>query len=68
VVSQGDVAGPAAVVGAVEAAGFSCYGGEADGVDASDAEVYFERGLGSDSEGEAALNCHPLAREMALYY
>lgn len=39
-VSYRDVAGPAALVGAVEGASLVCCGGEIDGVDPYDEEVY----------------------------
>jgi hypothetical protein len=51
-VSHCDVAGPAALVGAVEGAGALCCDGKVDGVDSYDGEIYVQGGLGSDSEGE----------------
>ena len=40
-----DVAGPAALVAAVEAAGFVCYGGTVDGIDTYNGELYVQDGL-----------------------
>ena len=55
-VSHGDVAGPTALVGAVEGAGAFCCDGKVNGVDSYDGEIYVQGGLGSDSEGEDYLS------------
>lgn len=54
-VSYRDVAGPAALVGAVEGASLVCCGGEIDGVDPYDEEVYLGGGVCRDSEDEEDL-------------
>ncbi len=54
-----DVAGPAALVGAVEAAGVLCCDGKVDGVYSCNGEVYIQGGHGSDSEGEEYPKGHP---------
>ena len=53
-----DVARPAALVGAVEAAGVLCYHGKVDGVDPYNGEIYVQGGLGGDSEDEESLKYH----------
>lgn len=54
-VSYRNVAGPAALVGAVSGAGLLCYGREIDGTDSYDEELYHGGGVCSDSEDEANL-------------
>ena len=63
-VSYRDVAGRAALVGAVEGAGLVCCGGEIDGADPYDEEVYLGRGVCRDSEGEEDLKDRSIPRKM----
>jgi hypothetical protein len=55
VVSYCDVAGSAALVGAVEGAGDLCSSGEIAGTHAYDEEVYFRRGTCEYSEGKVRI-------------
>lgn len=63
-VSYRDVAGPAALVGAVEGASLVCCGGEIDGVDPYDEEVYLGGGVCRDSEDEEDLKGRSIPRKM----
>lgn len=63
-VSYRDVAGPATLVGALEGASLVCCGGEVDGVDPYDEEVYPGGGVCRDSEDEEDLKGHSIPRKM----
>lgn len=63
-VSYRDVAGPAPLVGAVEGASLVCCGGEIDGVDPYDEEVYLGGGVCRDSEDEEDLKGRSIPKKM----